>query len=115
MWEEVSMPWMKPNVREQREQFVIRAKNKNESFRSVCESFGISRTTGYHWVNRYTRLGNLRDLSEQSRRPHNIANKTGTDIENKVLELRDQSGRGARRIAAALRQQNIRLAPTTIN
>jgi transposase len=58
------MPWTTPHVKEQREQFVIRAKNRKECFKNLCESFGISRTTGYLWVNRYERLGNLRDLSE---------------------------------------------------
>src|SRR5260370_37856613 len=97
------MPWTQPNVREQREQFVIRAKNKNESFKNLCQSFGISRTTGYLWVNRYRRLGNLRDLSELGRHPHHIPNKTGADIGKKVLQGMDGSRCGARSLAAALR------------
>src|SRR5215471_7078396 len=103
------MPWTKPHVREQREQFVIRAKNKSESFKSLCASFGISRTTGYLWVNRYAQIGNVRDLSELPRRPHHSPNQTPPEIETKVLELRDRLGRGAGKIAAALRQQGIQL------
>jgi transposase len=109
------MPWAEPNVKEQREQFVIRAKNEKESFKSLCESFGVSRTTGYLWVNRYQRLGNLRDLSELGRQPHHCPNKTKADVENKVLEERDRFGWGAKRIAVALTRQNIRLSASTIN
>jgi transposase len=109
------MPWMKPDIREQREQFVLRAKTRNQSFKSLCNSFGISRQTGYRWRNRYTQLGNIRDLSELPRRPHYSPNKTQPDIESQVVQLRDRSGSGARRIALALRQQGIRLAPSTVN
>ncbi len=109
------MPWTKPDVREQREQFVIRAKNRTVSFKNLCESFGISRVTGYLWLNRYTQIGNVRDLSELPRRPRCSPNQTKPGIEIKVLELRDQSGKGAGKIATALRQQCIRLAPSTVN
>lgn len=109
------MPWMKPDIREQRQQFVIKAKTRNQSFKSLCNSFGISRQTGYRWRNRYTQLGNIRDLSELPRRPHYSPNKTQPDIESQVVQLRDRSGSGARSIALALRRQGIRLAPSTVN
>ena len=106
---------MKPDVREQREQFVLKAKNRNQSFKSLCSSFGISRQTGYLWLNRYIQLGNIRDLSELPKRPHHNPNKTQPDVESQVLQLRDRSGRGARSIALSLRQRGIRLAPSTVN
>jgi transposase len=109
------MPWMKPDVREQREQFVIKAKDSNQSFKSLCSSFGISRQTGYLWLNRYIQLGNIRDLSELQKRPHHSPNKTQPDVESQVVQLRDRSGSGASSIALALRQRGIRLAPSTVN
>jgi transposase len=111
----LDMPWTKAHVREQREQFVIRAKNKAESFKNLCASFGISRPTGYLWVNRYRQLGNVRDLTERARRPHRSPNQTPPEIEAQVLELRDRLAKGAAKIAAALRQKNIHLAPSTVN
>jgi transposase len=110
-----AVPWTKPHIREQREDFVIQARNRNRCFKDLCRAFGISRTTGYHWFNRYIQVGNLRDLSELGRRPHHIANKTSPATEEKVLNVRDASGFGARKIAAELRQQNIRLAASTVN
>ena len=109
------MPWTGPDVAGQREQFVVRATNRNQPFKELCGLFGISRTTGYRWVGRYQGLGNLRDLGERSRRPHQIPNRTPPDIELKVLDLRARVGCGARRLASLLRQQNIRLAVSTVH
>ena len=109
------MPWTGSDVATQREQFVVRATSGDEPFKQLCGCFGISRTTGYHWVRRYEELGTLRDLGERSRRPHQIPNRTAPDIELKVLDLRDREGWGARRLAVLLRQQNVRLATSTIH
>jgi transposase len=109
------MPWTGPDVAGQREQFVVRATSRDQPFKELCGFFGISRTTGYHWLSRYEELGNLRDLGERSRRPHQIPNRTAPDIELKVLDLRARAGWGARRLATSLRQQNIRLAASTIH
>jgi transposase len=108
------MTWRGQNVASQREQFVVRATNRIQPFKDLCRFFGISRTTGYRWVRRYEELGNLRNLAELSRRPHQIPNKTAPDIEGKVLELRARVGWGPRKLAALLKQQNIRLAASTI-
>jgi transposase len=109
------MPWTGLDLAKQRAQFVVKATSGDQPFKQLCGFFGISRKTGYHWVRRYEELGALRDLEEQSRRPHQISNRTAPDIELKVLDLRDRAGWGARRLAVLLRQQNIRLAASTIH
>jgi len=109
------MPWTGQDITEQREQFVVRATHRNQPFKEICGLFGISRRTGYKWVSRYQEVGNLRDLKERSRRPHQVPNKTTPDIEGNVLALRDHVGWGARRLAAALRRQNIQLAASTVH
>src|SRR5215469_2618699 len=58
---------------------------ENQPFKKICGLFGISRTTGYEWVSRYQEVGNLRELKERSRRPHQVPNKTRPDIEGNVL------------------------------
>ena len=90
------------------------ATRRNQPFKDLCRFLGTSRTTGYLWVSRYEELGNLRDLAERSRRPHQIPNRTTPDIERKVLELRARASWGARRLAALLSQQNIQLAESTV-
>ena len=67
------------------------------------------------WVNRYEELGHLRELAERSRKPHHRPNKTPDDIERKFLELRASVGWGARRLVALLRQQNVKLAASTVH
>jgi transposase len=109
------MPWTGPDVAEQREQFVVRATRRNQPFKELCASFGISRTTGYRWISRYEEFGRLRALTERSRRPHRSPNRTTADVEHKVLELRARVGGGARRLVALLRQQNVQLAASTVH
>ena len=109
------MPWTGQDITEQREQFVVRATHRDQPFQEICGLFGISRRTGYKWVSRYQEVGNLRDLKERSRRPHQVPNKTTPDIEDNVLALRDHAGWGARRLTAALRRQNIQLAASTVH
>ncbi|MGC1687235.1 MAG: IS630 family transposase [Candidatus Acidiferrales bacterium] len=109
------MPWTGQDVAGQRVRFVVRAVSRNQPFKQVCGLFGISRTTGYRWVSRYVEVGNLRDLKERSRRPHQVPNKTALEIERKVLALRDRVGWGAKRLAAVLRQKNIELAASTVH
>ena len=84
------MPWAGQDITGQREQFVVKATSRNQPFKEICGFYGISRTTGYKWVSRYEELGNLRDLKERSRRPHQVPNKTVPDIEWRVLALRDR-------------------------
>ena len=109
------MPWKATDVRKARNQFVIRADTGDGCFTKLCASFGISRVTGYRWLNRYRQLGDLQHLAEMDRRPHHSPSKIGSDIESKVLELRDRSGWGATRLSAFLRNDGIRLAPSTVH
>lgn len=55
-------------------QFVLAAKSKEESFASLCRSFGISRNSGYKWLKRY-RLGGVKALQDASRRPRHPGKK----------------------------------------
>ncbi|WP_167364846.1 helix-turn-helix domain-containing protein, partial [Pseudomonas delhiensis] len=57
------------------------------SFTVLCERFGISRKTGYKWVERYRHAG-LEGLDEQSRRPHKQAFTTPYVIREYILKLR---------------------------
>ena len=63
------MAWKKSLVSEERAQFVLAVNSESESFVSVCGRFGISRKTGYKWLQRYRR-GGLKALADVSRRPH---------------------------------------------
>jgi len=52
----------------QRQRFVLDAEHTPAAFAELCRRYGISRKTGYKWLDRYARLGpeSLADRSHQS-------------------------------------------------
>ncbi len=109
------MPWESKTVEELRKEFVIASKSSS-NFSSLCREFGITRKTGYKWVERYY---NGKGLSDENRRPKTTANKTPVEVENKILALRnDNPGWGAKTIKQVLENQghdNIPCAKTVNN
>ena len=78
------MPWKEKTVEKLREEFAEAAESCT-NFSSLCREFGISRKTGYKWLNRMIKTKNLSDLSKA---PNVIANKTPEDIEKRIIEAR---------------------------
>ena len=93
------MPWESKTVEKLREEFVLAAKSAH-NFSSLCREFGITRKTGYKWVDRFK---NQNELKDQSRKPNLIANKTPIEIEEVILALRNENpGWGAKTIKHVL-------------
>ena len=63
------------DVREQRINFVVTARRGEKAFSALCEEFGISRPTGYLWLDRYVRDG-IDGIAERSRRPLSSPERT---------------------------------------
>ena len=57
------MPWKVKDVMEQRIEFVVRVLQKERRMGQLCEEYGISRTTGYRWLNRYQETGTFLSCS----------------------------------------------------
>jgi putative transposase len=62
------VPWRETCSMEERVRFILACRDAEESFAAVYESFGISRKTGYKWLDRYDEHG-MTGLAEQSRVP----------------------------------------------
>ena len=93
------MPWKDKTVEELRKEFVEAAKT-SKNFSSLCREFGISRKTGYKWVERNTQSCALTDRSHA---PINVPGKTPSDIENAILRIRaDNPEWGAKTILKVL-------------
>jgi transposase InsO family protein len=107
------MPWRTESVMDQRVEFVIRAQRGEESIAQLCREFGVSRPTGYLWLNRYREVGRISDLAEHSRRPLQTPGRTTAAIEAMVVQLRDEKGWGGPKLAEFLSQRGIRIAPAT--
>lgn len=94
------MPWKDKTVEELRKEFVEAAKS-SRNFSQLCREFDITRKTGYKWIDR----DNMSEgLSDKSRRPETIANKTDIETEQKIVQARSKYGWGAKKIKETLEQ-----------
>lgn len=108
------MPWKETDVRSERICFVVEALGGRETKRSLCARYGISRKTGYKWLQRFEEVGSLGALREHSRRPHRSPRQTDLEIENRVVALRQQYGWGSRKLHCLLKREGIELGRATI-
>jgi len=77
------MPWEETDIVTLREEFVLKALGKQLPFTRLCEEHGISRKTGYKWMERF-RKGGLPALHDETRGPKGNPNALS---ENVVCEL----------------------------
>ena len=104
------MSWETQTVMEQREQFVAEVKEGRETVSALCRKFGISRKTGYKWINRD--LEGLQ-LCDQSRRPHQQPSKTAENIEQQIIQMRlTHPAWGGKKIRAALEAAGVEGLPS---
>ncbi len=96
------MPWKEVSLMSQRKEFVMLFNQPGINKSVLCKRFGISRKTGYQWVQRYAAKGDA-GLIDQSRKPHRSPGKTDQTIEQHILALRDQTGWGGRKLHRRLR------------
>ena len=82
------MPWREVSTMSLRQEFVALARSRAIAFSTLCQRFGISRKTGYKWLERFAREGPS-GLAEVSRRPHSTPSKVSPAVEQTVLNLRD--------------------------
>ena len=87
---------------DQRLQFLSSYQKEEMSVADLCRAYGISRPTGYRWINRYNETG-PEGLVERSRRPHSCSHATLEPIENAIPALRARHPSwGARKLKARL-------------
>jgi transposase InsO family protein len=93
---------------DERLQFVGEALAGNETMTDLCASYGISRKTGYKWLERYRQEG-FEGLNERSRAPHEHGLARPEEIVSAVLALKERWPRwGPRKLRAKLLQQHPR-------
>ena len=57
------------------------------TMKELCEHFGVSRKTGYKWVNRY-REGDLESLVDRSRAPQTCPHRTPAKVETEIIRIK---------------------------
>lgn len=101
------LPWNEKNLMSLRAEFVTLARTPGVNISELCRRFGISRKTGYKWLQRATD-----DLGDRSRRPRNSPGQTSAPIEQALLEARDTfPDWGARKLKRFLRDAGVRGLP----
>lgn len=95
----------------QKEEFIIKALKQEESFKTLCNAFQISRETGYKLLRRYKDEG-LKGLQPRSRAPKRSPYKTSHALEEQILAVRAQhSTWGARKIHTHLMNKGLHDVP----
>lgn len=110
------MPWQEETPMSQRQELIMLAKTEAVTFSQLCRRFGISRTTGYKWLNR-VQNNPQEDFADRSRRPKTTPTKTPVEIECQVINLRKQHPAwGGRKISRILKNEGRKNvpAPSTI-
>lgn len=63
------MPFAETHIVDERTRFIEDVHRSLRSFSAICESYGISRQTGYKWLDRWKEEGPP-GLENHSSRPH---------------------------------------------
>ena len=91
------MPWRVTSPMYQRQRFVLDAEHTPAAFADLCRRYGISRKTGYKWLDRYARFG-PDSLADRSHRPQQCPHATTPAVIREILQLRKHWRWGARKL-----------------
>ena len=104
------MPWDETNCMNERVRFIGSYVEPGEPFSTLCEGFGVSRKTGYKWVERYESDG-VADLEERSRAPLSHPHAVAEHVVEKILRARKKHPRwGPRKLRVILQRHYPQLA-----
>jgi transposase InsO family protein len=95
------MPWKESSIVIERTKFVLEWKRRWDEAEGgrvdvaeLCRVFGISRTTGYVWINRFIDSGfDVREMVDRSSRPHHSPTAVSQEMEDFIVAMRKQNPR----------------------
>jgi transposase InsO family protein len=97
------MAWRRTEPMQERMQFVVEALGGAFTMSELCERYGVSRKTGYKWVERFKTEGWL-GLADLSRRPRRSPRQTPVAVVERIVAERRRRPRwGAKKILDRLR------------
>jgi transposase InsO family protein len=103
------MPWKEETVEQLRRTFVTLASEAGCNFSALCREYGITRRTGYKWLERF-QVGS--SLHDQSRAPICRPQKTPPELEQLIISVRcNHPTWGARKILRYLADKGNVLLP----
>lgn len=99
------MPWRATCAMDERMRFIVEYARGEHGMAELCRAHGISRKTGYKWLERY-RADGIEGLAERSRAPHRRPGQIPTALaERLVAERAAHPTWGPRKLVARLRQR----------
>jgi len=98
------MAWRETTVERHRWTFVKAWLKGGVSKAALCLQFGISRKTGYKWLERHAAEGKA-GLADRSRAPHRQGGATKTAVVRVIVALRRRWGWGARKLMRELKRR----------
>jgi putative transposase len=81
------MPWSQISPMDQKMQFIADYLRQTLSIIELCELYGVSRKTGYKWIERSLKHGPL-GLEERSSKPHSSPHHTPKHVVDALIEPR---------------------------
>ena len=95
-------------------EFVEKALRPEVRMSVLCRQYGISRETGYKWLNRFKKEG-PDGLEELSRRPKSVPLSTAENLVFEVLELRESyPRRGPKKLFVMLQRKHQKQTPSVV-
>jgi len=105
------MGWQEVSIVSSRNEFVTLASQEGANIAELCRRFGISRTTGYKWLDRFA-AGGEEPLTDHSRRPHSSPGRTAEAVEAAVIAVRGEHPTwGARKIREVMIRRKHKAVP----
>jgi transposase len=98
------MPWRTQTIMDERARFVFEAERSDLPFAELCRRYGISRPTGYKWLDRHREEGVV-GLEDRSHRPRSCPHATPPQIEARIIELRKRRRWGAPKLRTLLERE----------
>lgn len=86
------MPWLQTNPMDERIRFIAARDGGLFSVSELADRFGISRQTGYKWLDRYE-AGGIEGLADRSHAPHRCPHRISAEVADALLDLRREHPR----------------------
>ena len=81
------MPWHETHVMDERMSFIVDWQREEWSVAALCRQYGVSRKTGYKWIERYDTSG-VDGLKDRSSAAHRHPNQVEDCIAEAVIGVR---------------------------
>src|SRR3954467_3237177 len=99
------MPWHETHVMDERMSFIVDWQREEWSIAALCRQYGVSRKTGYKWIERYEASG-VDGLKDRSSAAHRHPNQVDACVAEAVIGVRrSHPSWGPKKIKAWLSMQ----------